>query len=177
MSRGRAAAAVASALLMVALLVAAAPASAATRTVTTTANSGPGSLRATIAAAAPNDTVVVPQGTYTLGSEIPITKKLTITGAGAGQTVVSGADAHRIFKLTGASGVTIARLGVTHARGAAPSGIVHGSAIWADPTSSLTLDGVALTASRGDASGASGAGGGIVYGGAIDSDGPLTIRN
>jgi uncharacterized repeat protein (TIGR01451 family) len=149
---------------------------ATTRTVSTTADTGAGSLRATVAASAPGDTVVVPAGTYTLTSaEIPITKKLEIDGAGVAKTVVSGADAHRVFNLTGALDTAITGMTISHGRNAVPGGSVHGGAIVLDNASSLTLTRVAMRDNTVDGTGASGAAGGDVYGGAIDAAGPLTI--
>ena len=53
------------------------------------------SLREAIAAATSGDTIVIPAGTYTLslGSEIAITKSLTISGAGATSTIIQASIA------------------------------------------------------------------------------------
>src|SRR4051812_16724592 len=96
--RVRAAAAVAGGLVA---LLAASPASAGTINVANNADSGPGSLRQAVIDANPNDTIVVPAGTYVLNSVIIIDKKVEITGAGAGSTTIdaSGNAPHRIFNL------------------------------------------------------------------------------
>jgi hypothetical protein len=68
--------------------------------VTTTADSGPGSLRQAIADAAPGDVIGVPEGDFVLTSgRIPLDKSLTIKGAGAAQTTISGNDASQVFAL------------------------------------------------------------------------------
>jgi hypothetical protein len=92
---------------------------AATLTVANTNNSGAGSLRSTIAAAAAGDTVFVPAmgAHYTVSSEIPITVPLTIQGGGAAGTIIDGGNSTRIFHVTSAvpsgSGVTIAGVTLT----------------------------------------------------------------
>lgn len=101
------------------------PVSAATITVTNTNDAGAGSLRATIAAAAPGDTIVFNISgcpcIIRLSSQLTVDKNLTITGPGAGLLTVSGENVTRVFNITGAflpgtitlSGLTIAngRLG------------------------------------------------------------------
>ncbi len=77
-----------------AFLVLASPASAATVNVTSLADSGPGTLRAAIAAAPAGDTttIVLPTGTITLASKLTIANRsLTITGQGAAATASAAA--------------------------------------------------------------------------------------
>ena len=66
--------------------------------VTSTADSGPGTLRARIEAAnaaGGANTVVVPAGTYTLTSDfLTIASNMTISGAGAGTTIIDGNGTH-----------------------------------------------------------------------------------
>jgi hypothetical protein len=73
---------------------------AATRVVTNLNDSGPGSLRDTIALAAPNDTITFSvAGTIDLSSQLVIDKNLVITGPGARQLTL---DAHldsRVFNI------------------------------------------------------------------------------
>ena len=67
-------------------------ASAATLTVSNLDDSGPGSLRVQVAAAAPGDTINFSvTGTITMGApgDISIDKDLTITGPGAGSLTVN----------------------------------------------------------------------------------------
>ena len=75
----------------------------ATFTVTNTNDSGAGSLRQAIIDANGNaeaDVINLPAGTYTLSSgELDITSEVTITGAGAGTTIIDGDAADRVFNL------------------------------------------------------------------------------
>lgn len=96
--------------LMLSLSTLAAPAAAATFTVTTLADSGPGSLRAAVAAAnaAPGDDTIRFQtgvtGTITLAAEILVSDALVVEGPGPQVLALSGAGAHRILVLDRASG-------------------------------------------------------------------------
>src|SRR5436190_18161828 len=72
--------------------------------VTTTADSGPGSLRAAIAATNDGDTIQFDAGlngqTIILTSgELAINKNITIDGPGPSQLAVSGSNSSRIFHL------------------------------------------------------------------------------
>lgn len=78
-------------------------ASADTWTVTTSADGGPGSLRQLIAAAADGDTILVGARDIVLTAgelSMPGAKPLTIVGAGARATSISGNHATRIFDTT-----------------------------------------------------------------------------
>jgi hypothetical protein len=109
-----------SVLLVGPLLVFATPAGADTLFVTNTNDSGSGSLRAVVAAAAPGDTVVFDASlagrTITLTSgQIPIAKILTIDG-GANRITISGNGASRVFQTEGAV-VTLKSLTIRDGRG------------------------------------------------------------
>ena len=114
--------------LVAALLLAAlpAPAGAATLTVTTGADSGAGSLRQVIAAAAAGDTITFAPGvtTVTLTSgELAINKNLTIQGSGVGgvrveRSTAVGTPDFRIFHITAG---TVAISGLTIANGRTPN--------------------------------------------------------
>ena len=96
-------------LLAVALTVlglAAPAARAATRTVTNTKDSGAGSLRAVIAAAAAGDTVTFTvTGTIKLTSgQITLTQPVTLQGPGAGSLAIDGNKSSRIFEASASSG-------------------------------------------------------------------------
>jgi len=91
------------------------PAFAATITVTSLADSGPGSLRNSIASAAPGDTINFGvTGTITLTSgELLIAKNLTISGPGASNLVViDGGSNSRVFEIGIATTVVISGLTV-----------------------------------------------------------------
>src|ERR1700722_6330228 len=103
-----------------------ASARAATQTVTNLNDSGTGSLRTAITAAASGDTVVFQSGlngTITLASVLPtISKNLTIQGPGASIITVSGANLYRVFNIgsvvVNVSGITIANGSVASGNGA-----------------------------------------------------------
>ena len=89
-----------------------ASAQAATIAVANGNDSGPGSLRAAVAAANPGDLITVPALTVFLTSgQIVVSKSVTIIGAGARETTISGTDQSRVFDITSGtasiSGVTV----------------------------------------------------------------------
>ena len=100
------------------------PAFAAAITVTNQADSGPGSLRDAIAAAAPGDTInfsLTLPATITLTSgELLISKNLTISGPGASSLTISGNNSSRVFEI--GSGFTVAISGLTIQNGSADTG-------------------------------------------------------
>lgn len=90
-----------------------------TLTVLNTADSGPGSLRAEIAAANNGDTIrfahELAGKTITLTSgELVVGKSVDIEGPGAAKLTVSGNDASRVFDIQGGANVTIAGLTVAN---------------------------------------------------------------
>ncbi len=91
-------------------------------TVVTNADSGPGSLRAELAAAQDGDTIRFAHSlagqTITLTSgQLAVGKSVGIEGPGAAALTVSGGDHSRVFDVEGAH-VTIAGLTIAH-------GLVH----------------------------------------------------
>lgn len=89
-------------------------ANAATIAVTSAANSGPGSLRAAITAANPNDTITIPAIMISLTTgELAVSKSLTISGAGARATTIDGGGVARIFDVSGAVNVTLSGMTIT----------------------------------------------------------------
>ena len=90
-------------------------ATAATFVVTTTADGGPGSLRAAVLdanAAGGSNTIQVGSGTYTLTLdpfqfEITSGDNVTITGAGAGSTIIDAAGRGRAFQVDTGSSLTL----------------------------------------------------------------------
>ncbi|MEA2375405.1 MAG: hypothetical protein QOD53_1868, partial [Thermoleophilaceae bacterium] len=159
---------------LLACLALAAPASATTRTVSTTADSGGGSLRATVAASGNGDKVVVPAGTYTLTSaQIPIAKSIEVEGAGSGSTTIAGNGADRIFDLQNTGAVKISKLALD-IRSTAHGGVIYGGGIRTDAASPLTLAGVRISGVA-NVSGGNNQSGGVLYGAAIYALGNLTL--
>ncbi|MBO9664195.1 right-handed parallel beta-helix repeat-containing protein [Dokdonella sp.] len=182
-----------------------APALADTFTVTTTADSGPGSLRQAMldaAASAQESTIAFASsadGVITLASPLPPLTAgggdLTVTGNGAANTVIDGAQAHRPFTAESAPGLnfTLRHLTVRNGRGGGSS--LYGGAIYFSGAS-LTIDGVDFSGNVSGGGGSSGDGGAIFasarvtienslfaanrasVGGAFEIwDGPLLVRN
>src|SRR5262245_28820747 len=90
---------------LIPLLLAASAARADTRTVTNLLDTGPGSLRDTIAAAQPGDVIdFMPglSGTITLASPIA-SADLTISGPGASLLTISGGNVTALFSISGAT--------------------------------------------------------------------------
>lgn len=163
-------------------LTAASPARAITPAVlvTDSADSGPATLRGTIASSTPGEVVVIATGvnpTLTTG-EIPITHALTIEGQGIGATTISAGHSSRIFNISGprTTDVKIGGLTMTEGRvqtGAPPANnggaITNGAALTLDHieiTDSLAGNGTSQTITAGDAGG---------NGGGVYSSGPLTV--
>jgi hypothetical protein len=116
----------------------------ATDVVMNTFDSGAGSLRDTIAAAASGDTVTFAAGvtgTITLTSgHIAITKSLTVAGPGAAALAVSGNHSSRIFDLnTAGASVTISGLSLTGGNA------VVGGAVRVNAADTLSLDHTVLS--------------------------------
>ena len=120
---------------------------AATWTVNTTSDSSDGScndgtcsLRDAIAVAAPDDSIGVPAGTYTLSptlGALSVTKSLEIVGQGAtaGDTIINGGNNARLFNIS--SGTTTFS-NLTLQNGQPSSG--HGGGINATGSASVVLD-------------------------------------
>jgi hypothetical protein len=91
---------------------------AATLTVTNLADSGPGTLRNQITAAAPGDTIlVVVPGNIVLNSQLTISTNLLVYGySGSPPTKISGNNSHRVFNITGGNDVELHNLGITDGR-------------------------------------------------------------
>lgn len=134
--------------------------------VTNLLDSGAGSLRDVVAAAAPGSTITFSvTGTITLSSVIGISQNLTIDGPGAGSLVISGGGVDRVF-IIGAA-VTIQDVRITNGTGNGSDG----GLLYVNNSASLTLNFVQLDA---------GVSVGLPCcekGGAIFSQGALTITN
>ena len=85
-----------------------------------TGAAGTCSLRAAIQEAnalAGDDTIVLSAATYAPSSKLDITSNVTLQGAGAGDSVVSGSDAHIVFTTGGNATVTFNKLTITQGSG------------------------------------------------------------
>jgi hypothetical protein len=101
-----------------------------TLTVTSIKDNGPGSLRAEIAAAKNNDMIVfspkLDGKTITLaGSELDITKNLTIQGPGADQLTIIGGGNSRVFEVAPNTTVTLSGLTISNGLGVAANHFVN----------------------------------------------------
>jgi hypothetical protein len=153
-------------LLVVVAMVLGAGASAQAATVTNGNDSGSGSLRAAVAAASPGETITVPTLTVFLTSgQIVVSKSVTITGAGARQTTISGTGQSRVFDVTGGT-VSISGVTVTGGDGVeTPGGTAGaGGGILVGSGGTLTLADSTVT---GNQTMGAGAGSGIEAGGSL----------
>ncbi len=108
-------------------LGAGASARAATIAVTNGNDSGSGSLRAAVAAASPGEMITVPALTVFLTSgQIVVGQSVTIIGAGARETTISGTDQSRVFDVSGGT-VSISGVTVTGGNGFDTAGGTSGS--------------------------------------------------
>ncbi len=144
-----------------------------TLTVLNNADSGPGSLRATIAAASNGDTIVFADSlknkTITLTSgQLAVSKSLDIEGLGAKHLAISGNHASRVFDMSGSASVTIAGLTITDGLATMGGGILNEAGASVSISKCTLTDNTAL----GNASGGG-------FGGAIEdnSSGALTVTN
>jgi len=127
-----------------------------TLTVVNLGDSGAGSLRGQLAAAAPGDTIDFASGlsgTIFLGSVLDVTKGLTVQGPGPDALTLYGQQATQVFRV--AAGVTAGISGLTVAGGwDTQGGGIHNDG-------SLTLDRVTVRDNQAGDGFLSGAGGGI----------------
>jgi hypothetical protein len=167
-----------SALLGLALCAIPVASARATITVANQNDSGTGSLRQAIGSALAGESIVVPPGEYMLTSgELAIAKTLTITGAGADDTIVRASGAFRVFHTSGTSSdITISRLAIRGGRPPGVSGVVEGGGVLSE-AASLTLNDDIIAENRADADGlGSSESGGIAEGGGVAvSKGVLTL--
>ena len=162
---------------ILALLLLLAPASAhAADPVTNTNDSGPGSLRNALMRAANPDVINVPAGTYRLASELVVNQSnVTIDGAEANTTVITGQGAVRVFHVSAGGPVTLQDLTISNGRVTG-----NGAGILHDGAGGLKLEEVAVLDNVADASGTGASGGGGLYHGnaaALDIAGSTFARN
>ena len=116
------------ALTIVSLLAVCPAAAAHVYRVTSTSDSGAGSLRAAVTSVnggSGGDTISIPAGTYILTSgELALTEPVTITGAGAASTVVSGNHSSSIFDFQDSGPNTVSGLTLRDANGSSSGGAI-----------------------------------------------------
>lgn len=121
-------------------------------------------------ALAGTDTITLPAGTYTLNllgagenaaatGDLDVTQDLTITGAGAGTTVIDGANADRVVETHGLVYVTLEHLTI---RNGNPGAGADGGGVRVNTSGRLTLTDVVITQNQ------------ARYGGGIYSMGSVT---
>ncbi len=102
-------------------------------TVTSTADSGPGSLRAEIAAANSGDTVVFalpnPSTIQLTSATLTISKPIHISGPGASALTINGNHTFSIFTVTSFGAPTISGLTISGGGGASPGGGVSNGTV------------------------------------------------
>jgi hypothetical protein len=140
--------------------------------------SGDGSLRGEIAAAAAGDTIAFQQGlsgTITLGgSQLLISKNLTITGPGASSLTISGNSASRVFDVSNNATVTLS--GLTIANGSVigdENATFGGGGIFNEAGSTLTLSQDTLTGNKATAASSTV----DVFGGGLLNQGSATVSS
>jgi len=156
-------------------------------TVTSGADSGPGSLRNTIAAAQSGDTIYFYKSvkTITLSTELVINltpgpAPLDIEGPGPNKLKISGNDSSRVFDIQ-SGWVKIAGLTITDGLANGDTSIQPsvGGGILNSGNGKLELINDVLSNNQavGDASGSAGGFNGGALGGAIETDGQLTVTD
>jgi hypothetical protein len=138
--------------------------------VSSPADSGPGSLRATIAAATSGDTIDFASSINNItltSAELDIPINLTIEGPGAGALTISGGYANRVFEISNNATVTIEEL--TVADGAVVS--ANGGGILIDSGATLALKQAIVTGNSAYANSQ----GYYGDGGGVENDGSLTV--
>ena len=106
-------------------------------------------LQTTIDAAAPGATLTLCPGTWLLTSTIQIGKNLTVTGSGAGKTVLDGGsqpgrNGVRVLRITGGV-VTVENLTITNGTAIDSGDVANGGGIAVDDGATLNLTDCAVT--------------------------------
>lgn len=144
-------AAAGSAALAVLAVLMAAPPAMADIAVTTTTDGGAGSLREAVEEAAPNETIVLPTGTYKLAlGELAIKRNVSLVGSGPDATVIEGSGAARVLNTTSPGELRLENLTVRGGR--VHAGIAQGAGIL-DRAGHLVLRNVAVVDNLADATG------------------------
>src|SRR6478672_11491327 len=144
-------------------------------TVSNQNDSGPGSLRESVATAPPGETIVLPAGTYTLTSG-PLSikeKSVTIAGHTAADTIIRAGGAFRVIEILGPADVALS--GVTIRDGNISAGAGEGVGILS-VLADLTLRNSVVTNNTASLNGAPGSPGGVAEGvGILFVTGRLTM--
>jgi hypothetical protein len=161
--------------LALAVLALGAPTAAATTiNVTTTLDSAPnaplisGSLRDALSRAQNGDVISVPAGVYALNSELKTDRSITIRGAGARSTVLSGQSRYRVLEIAASAGASVTVTNVTIERGSSD----FGGGIFTNADNNLSLINDTLTENE-----ATGLGGALFAQGGLWMSGVLVIEN
>jgi hypothetical protein len=85
----------------------------------------PGTLRTELAQAAPGGVVVIPPGTVTLTSPITLAQNVTIRGAGAGATIISGGGTTGLLIIAPGVNATVGQLTLTQSGGQSATAVVN----------------------------------------------------
>jgi hypothetical protein len=143
-----------------------------TLTVMNNLDHGPGSLRATIAAASSGDTIVFARSVHTItltSGELSIARSLDIEGPGANQLTISGGGTSRVFEIGHGATVTLANLTVANGK---VSGVQGGGGILNDAGATLNLNHSSVVSNR-----AIGSAGSDVFGGGLLNLGNATVTS
>jgi hypothetical protein len=141
-----------------------------TLTVSSAGDSGPGSLRATIAAATSGDTIDFASSIHSISltsNELDIPINLTIEGPGANGLTISGNYANRVFEISNDATVTIEDLTIANGEVTAE----NGGGILVDSGATLALQQAVVTGNSASANSQ----GYYGDGGGVENDGSLTI--
>ncbi|MDA0164685.1 right-handed parallel beta-helix repeat-containing protein [Solirubrobacter ginsenosidimutans] len=110
-----------------------------------------------------SNTITVPAGTYTLTSSITIPKTITITGAGASSTTITGNNTFRIFTVSSEHVLQLTGVTVTGGNATTDTANPYGGGILVSGSARLILTGSRITGN----SAPSGGGGIALRGGLI----------
>ena len=126
------------------------------------------SLREALDAANSGDTIMIPAGTYTLGSPLVIVTDVTLQGVGAGDTIIQAAAApgiagYNVFVISVSTQVALNDLTIRH--GAAIGGAGSGGAIFCTGSGTLAITRCNIVFNEVNADGAMN--GGAASGGAL----------
>lgn len=151
---------------LAALLAAAGPAGATTLTVSSLDDTGVGTLRAALAAAADGDVIEFQAGltgTISLASRLDIITDVTISGPGADVITIDGQNASRIFLVDGYATQNVTISGLTLRNAIEEDGGAVSFEGWTASADSLTITDVTFDGNRTTSGGSSNG----YYGGAV----------